>query len=155
MLATSERNSPCSAFDCRSSSLRLTWRKVPAASGVKVTFSPERVTLPISTLTLRCVASSSFPLGPSTKTLPSANFTLTPAGMLTACLPIRDIARLLPNDAEQFPTQLLGPGLPAAHHALARAENADPQTVQHWPDLVRTNVLPQPRPALPLDVAND
>src|SRR5947207_13705676 len=49
---------------------------------------------PSSSLTaiFGCGANSSLPLGPSTRTLPSASWIFTPAGTATGCLPIRDMA---------------------------------------------------------------
>src|SRR5262249_42629084 len=82
-------------------------------------------------------------------------FTFTPAGMVTGCLPIPDISRLLPHDAEPLAAQLLRAGLAVAHDALVGANNADFLPAQHGPDLARADVNPAAGLALPLDVADD
>ena len=76
-------------------------------------------------------------------TLPSATFTLTPAGTATGCLPIRDMALRFaplrrerldhsPHGAEQLAADVAAPaGLAVAHHAPAGAEDGDAQAVEH------------------------
>src|SRR5438105_2284496 len=101
------------------------WReRVKRSSSGRVTFKT-LVASSTSTLMSRCGTKSSLPLGPSTKTLPSAKRTFTPAGRTTGCLPIRDMARLLPHGAKQFAAQALGPGAAVAHDALAGAQDGD------------------------------
>src|SRR5271163_4321273 len=122
MLLMSERVRPCSARLSRSLSGRLILTALPSDS----------------TFMAGCQANSSFPLGPSTLILPSASATLTPAGMDTGCLPIRDIAHLnskseyrnpkqirilLPHVAEQLAAQPLCPRLAVAHDAAAGADH--------------------------------
>src|SRR5438067_490279 len=119
MLAIRLRVRPCRARFWRSSSGRVTRMTLAAVS--------------YSTLMLRCGRTLSLPSGPSTRTSPSSRATLTLAGTGTGCLPIRDIFRplTLPNRAEELAAQPLGAGLAVAHDALARAQDADAQAVQH------------------------
>src|SRR5438270_131859 len=77
MLLIKERVRPCKARLSRSLSGRVTLTALPSDS----------------TFIAGCGTSSSLPLGPSTRILPPSRFTLTPAGMATGCLPIRDIAQ--------------------------------------------------------------
>src|SRR5436305_3202722 len=104
---------------------------------------------------LRWKAKSSFPLGPSANTFPSATRTLTPAGTGTGCLPTRDMVVPLPDGTQQLAADLLGPGAAVAHDAPAGAEDADPQPVQHRAELVVAAVEPPARPAGALDVTDD
>src|SRR5579871_2772137 len=136
MLAIRLRVRPWSERLSRSSSGRVT----------RTAFLPSSY----STFMARWGASSSLPLGPSTKTLPPSRRTLTPAGTATGCLPMRDIfASRSPDRAEEFAAQPLGPRPPVAHHAAAGAEHADPQPVEHRLELGAVPVEAAPRPAGP------
>src|SRR5262249_4462160 len=140
---------PCRARFWRSSSGRST-----------------RTTLALSSKTTRmlgCTACASLPLGPSTATCPSLIDTLTPPGTATRCLPTRDIAvppdgrrpeagGSLPDRGEQLAAEVLRPGPAVAHDALAGADDADAQAVQHRPELRVPPVEAPPRAAGPLDV---
>src|SRR5207302_3919232 len=97
------------------------------------------------------------PLGPFTLMFWPATSIVTPAGMTTGCLPIRDMALVLlsPHRAKQLAAQALGAGLAIAHDALARADDADAQAVQHGLELCRAPVEPTARPARALNVPND
>src|SRR5262245_21722605 len=117
MLLIRLRVRPCRLRLIRSSSGRVTFTALALSS--------------YSTRMLRWYAISNLPLGPSTKTLPGSTFTLTPDGTTTGCLPIRDTDALLPDRAEHFAAQLLGPGLPVAHHALVGADHRDAQPFEH------------------------
>src|SRR5581483_9841026 len=124
MLLMSERVRPCSERLRRSSSGRVTWMTFFWSSTV--------------TFMAGCGLSSSLPLGPSTRSLPPSSATLTPPGMATGCLPIRDMVipysfvseRRLVDGAEQLAAQALGAGLAVAHDAAAGAEDGDAQAVE-------------------------
>src|ERR1700722_6252532 len=104
----------------------------------------------------RCGANSSLPLGPSTKILPLSRRTLTPAGTTTGCLPIRDMfAFRLPPRAQELAAQLLGPRPPVAHDSAVGANDADPQAVEHRPELRVPTVQSPSRPAGPIDLPDD
>ena len=75
MLWSSVRVRPCCALDAVVSSLRTTWSSVP--SSLMVT-SSEKVRV-------------SSPFSPLTVTVEPSMVTVTPAGTVTGCLPIRDI----------------------------------------------------------------
>src|SRR5947209_949364 len=103
-----------------------------------------------------CGAISSLPLGPSTRTLPSAMFTLTPPGMATGCLPIRDMAHLpLPHIANQLAAEPLGAGLPVAHDAAVGADDRNPQAIQDRPQVAMAAINPTAGLADALDVPDD
>src|SRR5436190_11439851 len=121
MLLMRARVRPCSARLVRSSLGRVTRRTLAAASK--------------STLILGWTLSDSGPpLGPFTLTSWPDTSTVTPAGMTTGCLPIRDIAvsncgnrrdepgGSLPNRTKKLAAQALGAGVAVAHDPLAGAQ---------------------------------
>src|SRR5262245_7484738 len=153
MLKISDRVRPCRARFWRLSSGRVTLSALPPSASL--------------TTMAGCGANSSLPLGPSTRTLPSATWTLTPAGTTTGCLPIRDMIRtpvtplaeaasgdLLPHLAEQFAADALGAGLAIADDAAVGAQNRDAQAFQHGLQFLVAAINPQPRPAGALQVTN-
>src|SRR5437899_2086683 len=141
MLEISERVRPCKDRLMRSSLGRVTLSILALSS--------------CSILMFGWGENSNFPLGPSTRTLPSAIWILTPPGMATGCFPIRDMANLLkrplnrpgaadqeytvigdlPNDAQYLSAQALGTGLAITHDSLAGAYNRYPQALQYRPQL--------------------
>src|SRR5436190_2008883 len=122
MLLMSERVSPCRARLSRSLSGRVTLIALPSDS----------------TFMAGCQTNSRFPLGPLTLILPASTLTVTPVGIVTSCLPIRDIVHLSswcgrlacthacrraacttesPNVTEQFAAEPFRAGLAIAHDA--------------------------------------
>src|SRR6266542_3094968 len=143
MLAIRLRVRPCRARFWRSSSGRVTLTVLPASSYSMRMFA--------------WTGTSSLPLGPSTKTLPSATRTLTPAGTAIGCLPMRDIAgppRSI-HGAEQLAADALGAGTAVAHDAIAGAQDGDAEAVEHRPQLGALAVQPAAGPAGPVDGADD
>src|SRR5712675_1936768 len=128
MLATSVRVSPCSALCCASSEGRFT-TTVPSSSARIMSSCSERV---IS------------PFGPLTVILCPSICTVTPWGSGTGFLPIRDIARLLPDHREHFTTHPGGARFAIGHEALRRAENRHAEAVLDARDLARLDVAPEP-----------
>src|SRR5258708_7078712 len=109
---------------------------------------------------LRGWVNCNLPFGPSTKMVPSSKRTFTPAGKITGCLPIRDIAQslfaasgfaLLPHGTKQLTAEPLRPRAPVADHTLARAQNANTQPVQHRLQLSAVAVQPPARLARAVD----
>src|SRR5579884_522707 len=64
-------------------------------------------------------------------------------------------SRNLPHRTEQFATQFLGAGLAVAHDAAASADDANAQTIEHWPKLFGPAIQTPAGPAGPLDVPDD
>src|SRR2546426_4313699 len=90
---------------------------------------------------------SSVPLGPSTRTTPSAAWTRTPCGRGTGCLPMRDIFSLLPDRAEYFATDVRVPGVAVDQEPLGGREHADAKAAEHGGNLLRPDVDAEARPA--------
>src|SRR4051812_2293899 len=123
----SARLRPCNARACRVSEPRETMTCFLASSKLAET-SGRR-------------SQESLPSGPSTVICLPARAILTPAGTVTGCLPIRDIASStfasstfgveLPEFAEHFAAEIALPRFAVADHATAGADNRDSQTVEH------------------------
>src|SRR5258707_14739568 len=88
---------------------------------------------------------ASLPFGPSALTAPSpemVSFTLAGSSMIF--LPIRDITRFqLPNDGEQFATDVLLLGFAAADDALRGGKDGDAHAAEHARDFRGADILAQ------------
>src|SRR5262245_55566695 len=124
MLATSARASPCKARTRRSSPLR-SMTTVPLAS---------RGVSPAGT------GWASLPLGPSARTVRHATWTLTPGGIRTGCLPMRDIPGLLPHVGEDFAAHLLLASLAIGEHPARGRHQRHTHAGQDRGDLVVADV---------------
>ena len=141
MLATSERDSPCSARWRRSSSGRVTTSSSP--SWVMV--------MPVGS------SRSSWPWGPLTLTELPLRVTVTLEGTGMGERPMRDIRphpvlvpergghSALPDMAEHLAAQMLPPGLTVGHQALAGREHGHAHPTQHARDAVGAGVNAQAR----------
>src|SRR6478736_5079772 len=119
MLLMRVRDRPCSAFERRSSSGRLTSR-TPSS--------------PFSTVIGWATTCDRVPFGPLTVTSWPAIWTSTPPGTRTGSLPIRDMffsPSRLPDVGEDFPTHALLVGLTVGQQTLARRDDRDAQATEH------------------------
>src|SRR5579863_2983082 len=90
---------------------------------------------------------STLPFGPSAMNRPSFNSTLVPLGTEIGIFPIRDMARLLPELAQQLAADAALARLPVGEQPLRRRHDPDPEAVAHRLDLVGAAVDAPPRPA--------
>src|SRR5262245_57006969 len=129
MFATSARVSPCRARIWRSSPTRVITRWPSLTAAVS----------PVGT------GWASLPLGPSARTRAPSTCTLTPAGMVTGCLPIRDMGALLPHVGEHFAADLLLARVAVAHHPAGGGQEGHPHSAQDGWDTVVGDVHPTAR----------
>src|SRR2546425_8170769 len=129
MLATSARAMPCRARTVRS--------------------SPSRVS---TTALLSSFAATpggtgwdSLPFGPSARTRLPSICTFTPRGMGTGCLPIRDMARSLPDLGQDFAAHLLLARLAVGDDAARRRDDGDAHPAQDGGNAVVGHVHAPPR----------
>src|SRR6266849_1244002 len=113
MLATSVRVRPCSALCCVSSDGRFT-TTVPSSSVSSM-----------SSCSVRLIS----PFGPFTVILCPSICAVTPLGSGTGFLPIRDIARLLPDHREHFAAYPGGTRFAVGHESLRRAQDRHAEAV--------------------------
>src|ERR1035437_1236702 len=126
MLATSVRESPCSALWRGSSDGRET-----------VQVSPSTAT-PIS----GCMFRWTSPLDPFTVTALPFTMTVTPLGIWIGILPMRDMFSFsLPDESEEFAAGALRARLAVGHQPLRGAEDRDAESVAHARDLRHRDVL--------------
>src|SRR6185436_17750872 len=123
MLATSCRVRPCIPRARRPSSLRSTFRVEPS----------------ILIVTSGGSARSSLPLGPSTRTRPSATCTFVPCGIATGALPIRDM-RLLPHGADDLAADVFTPRDAFDHDPSRGREDIDAEPLANVGDVLRADV---------------
>src|SRR5690348_3637992 len=92
-------------------------------------------TAPLSIFTVTSSGSTtcSWPLGPLTLTVCPSTFAVTPDGIGTGFLPIRDMAfpcsRALEHRAEDFAADILVARIVVRHHAFRRGEDRDAEAV--------------------------
>src|ERR1700687_2031609 len=89
------------------------------------------------------------PLGPSAMKWPSFISTRVPLGTAIGIFPIRDMARLLPELAQQLAAQAPLARLPVGQQSLRRRHDPDSEAVAHRLDLVGAAVDPAARAADP------
>src|SRR4051812_36779345 len=129
MFAMSERVRPCSDLWFASSVARVTLSVLSARS----------IVMPSGT---RCDSS---PRGPFTLTVLPSTVTVTPAGIVTGILPIRDMVGLLPDDGDELAAGARLPRLTVGHQALVRAQNREAEAVANARDLAGADVLAKAR----------
>src|SRR5688500_14261980 len=141
MLATSVRLRPCSER----------WRGSSLGRSTSSSPSSRRM------ITSPCSVRVSSPLGPFTRTVLPSSCTSTPAGTGIGLLPIRDISIIspLPDEGDDFATDLGRAGLTVGHHAPGGAQHGHAQAVAHARDLLDPHVLAQPRLADAAQLADD
>src|ERR1051325_10223659 len=100
----------------------------------------------------RCVNS---PRGPLTFTTLLSTVTVTPLGIVTGILPIRDMASLLPDDGDELAAGARVPRLTVGHQALVGAHDREAEAVANARDLADADVLPESRCRHALQLAND
>src|SRR5205814_5270264 len=124
MFATSVRVRPCSAL----------WR---ASSDGRFTTTVESSSdSPMSSCRVRAIS----PFGPFTVILCPSICAVTPLGRATGFLPIRDIARLLPDDREHFAAHSGGARFAVGHESLRRAQDRHAEAVLDTRNLARLDV---------------
>src|SRR5882757_5072032 len=136
MLARCARTSPCLARFGRESSARSTWSVSPSVL----------VVMPSG----MCFDSS--PLGPLTLNVPAFWASVTPLGMGSGFLPIRDMT-FLPDLAEELAAEARLAGGPVGHEALRRRQDGDAEAranlrdaaVAHVHALARTGAATKAR----------
>src|SRR5690349_578192 len=138
MFATSFRVRPWTPRARRVSSVRLT------------------LTVPLSTASATSGGSSreSLPLGPSTRTDPSATFTLTPEGTVMGMRPIRDMV-VLPHRTEQLAADALLARLAIDENAFRGRQHLHTQALPNGRDLGRADVDAEARPRHALHAQDD
>src|SRR4051812_33604805 len=88
---------------------------------------------------------ASSPFGPFTFTVLPSTVTVTPAGIETGILPIRDMSLSpLPDDGHELAAGARLPRLSVGHQALVRAENREAKAVANAGDVPHADVLPKP-----------
>src|SRR5579864_2327434 len=85
---------------------------------------------------------------------PSFTSMRVPLGTAIGIFPIRDMARLLPELAQQLAAQPALARLAVGQQSLRRRHDADPQSVAHRLDLAGPPVDPAPRTADPRQVVD-
>src|SRR5215831_19353777 len=128
MLATSDRDRPCSA------------RTLPSSLGLVTVTTPS----PLATSMGSFTSSESCPLGP-------LMVTSTPLGIGTGMRPIRDIAVSSPDVGEDFPAHAALDRLPVGHQATRGGDDGDAKTAEHPRQVVLLRVHAQPRLGHPLE----
>src|SRR5688500_9911543 len=91
-----------------------------------------------------CSVRRSSPLGPFTATVLPWRSRFTPLGTVTGFLPIRDIARLLPDYGEELAAQVRAAGLAVGHQPLRGRDDRHAQAVLDPGQLARLHVAPEP-----------
>src|SRR5215472_7581754 len=99
-------------------------------------------------------ANASSPFGPLTLTAPFATFTATPLGTLMASRPILLILSL-PHERHDFAAEAHAFRLLAAHDALRRRDDDEPEAAHAFRDLAFRRVEPQPGLADALQTVDD
>src|SRR5215472_12375230 len=99
-------------------------------------------------------ANASSPFGPLTLTSPSATFTATPLGTLIASRPILLIVSL-PHERHDFAAEAHALGLLAAHDALRRRHDDEPEPAHALRDLALRRVEPKAGLADSLQTVDD
>src|SRR5437870_266117 len=127
MLAISVRVSPCSAL----------WRL--SSEGRRTTMVPSSIATASSRWMVRLIS----PFGPFTVTRRPSTWAVTPLGMGTGFLPMRDMGRLLPDHREQLTAHAGGAGFAVRHEALRRREDRHAEAVLDARNLARLDVTPQ------------
>src|SRR5689334_22304065 len=125
MFAMSVRDSPCSAFDSRSS------------SGRETSIVPSFCATVIGSATTWL----SVPFGPFTVTLRPSIVTSTPDGTGTGSLPIRDI-RTSPHVGEDFPAYSTLGGLSVGQQPGRRRDDRRAEATEHARQAGRLRVHP-------------
>src|SRR5439155_21226848 len=97
---------------------------------------------------------ASAPFGPWTLTVFPSTVTVTPAGMATGSLPIRDIVPPLPDEGDELATGARLPRLAVCHQAFRRAEDRDAEPVPHARNLGRADVAAKTGRRHALQLAN-
>src|SRR5436305_4441716 len=97
---------------------------------------------------------ATLPRGPWATNTPSLTSTEVPAGTWIGILPIRDIAVLLPDLAEELAADPALARLDVGQQALRRRDDPQAEAVAHRLDLVGPLVDPAPRLADALEVAD-
>src|SRR5215813_4552859 len=128
MLATSDRDRPCSA------------RTLPSSLGRVTVMTPSLWDTSMGSAT----SSDSFPLGPVT-------VTSTPLGIGTGMRPIRDISVSSPDVGEDFPAYAAPDRLLVGHQATRGGDDGDAQAAEHPRQVVLLRVHAQPRLGHPLE----
>src|SRR3954452_16054647 len=88
----------------------------------------------------RCVNS---PRGPLTFTMLLSTVTVTPLGIVTGILPIRDMASLLPDDGDELAAGARLSRLAVGHQALVGAHDREAKAVANARDLADGDVFPK------------
>src|SRR5438445_6111312 len=95
------------------------------------------------------------PFGPLTVILCPSICAVTPWGSGTGFLPIRDIARLLPDHREHFAAHPGGARFAVGHESLRRAQDRHAEAVLDARDLARLDVAPEPRRRHAMQLSDD
>src|SRR5690348_15384174 len=135
MLATSDRDRPCSA------------RTLPSSLGRVTVMTPSLWDTSMGSAT----SSESFPLGPVTVTSRPSMVTSTPLGIGTGMRPIRDIAVSSPDVGEDFPAYAALVRLLVGHQAGRGGDDRDAEAAKHPRQVVLLGIDPQARLGHPLD----
>src|SRR5262249_16224365 len=88
---------------------------------------------------------ASLPLGPSALTRPFSTWTLTPWGIATGFLPIRDLVSLVRDVGEELAADVVFTRLAVGQHTLGRRHDRHAHTAQNGRDLLVADVDPAPR----------
>src|SRR5215472_9838241 len=128
MLATSDRDRPCSA------------RTLPSSLGLVTVMTPSFWDTSMGSAT----SSESLPLGPVTVTSRPLMVTSTPLGIVTGMRPIRDIAVSSPDVGEDFPAYASLDRLLVGHQATRGGDDGDAEAAEHPRQVVLLRVHPQP-----------
>src|SRR3989441_10126544 len=138
MLATSVRVSPWSAL-CRLSS-----------EGRRTTIVFSSTVSARSGCTVRLIS----PFGPFTVIRKPSSWAVTPLGMGTGFLPMRDMAALLPDHREQLAAHAGGARFAVRHESLRRREDRHPEAVLDARDRARLDVATEARRGHALQLAD-
>src|SRR5262249_10512927 len=111
--------------------------------------------LSILALTSSCSISCRVPFGPFMLTVWPCTLAVTPVGVATALLPIRDIVSLALEDrTKDFATNVRVARLVVGHHAFRRRHNGDAETVVDARQCLHRGVDPAARLRHPGDLAD-
>src|SRR5215210_763470 len=141
-------DTPCTALASRARSRPCRERSGPVSPGRETFTSPSFT----STGKPGKSVCSTRPLGPWATNVPSWTSTWVPLGTGIGILPIRDIASLLPDLAEQLAAHPALARLGVGQQSLRRGDDPDAEAVAHRLDLVRLAVDPPAWLAHPLQV---